>query len=46
MSNVNRLMIFCGLCVIGAVPNVYGHLNLYLNQHEVMRLLGEYFMNL
>lgn len=35
-------MFLCGLFVIGAVQNVYGHMNLYLNQHEVMRLLGEY----
>lgn len=44
MSNINRLLFFCGLVAIAAVPNVHGHLNLYLNQHEVMRLLGEYFM--
>lgn len=35
-------MFFCGLFAIGAVQNVYGHMNLYLNQQEVMRLLGEY----
>lgn len=42
MKNLRRIsVLLLGLLVIAA-QNVSGHLNLFLNQHEVMRLLGEY----
>ncbi|XP_031625418.1 tyrosine-protein kinase Dnt [Contarinia nasturtii] len=39
MKNLHKLLAFVGITMI-ATPNVAGHLNLFLNQHEVMRLLG------
>lgn len=43
MPNSSKKFLLCfGLFLMIATPSVYGHLNLFLNQHEVMRLLGEW----
>lgn len=40
MSIIHRILFYLELFLI-AFSNVHGHLNVFLNQHEVMRLLGK-----
>lgn len=43
MSNQKNSCFYFGLLVLVSTVAVNGHLNLFLNQHEVMRLLGKWW---
>lgn len=41
MSKITTICICFGLFAMFSAVAVNGHMNLFLNQHEVMRLLGK-----